>query len=264
MTEHVVFGIITGTVISAFGIAYVNYQLNRALKSLPKSEPELIPEQKRESKTKLEKPEIKVSVAFIGAAGSGKSTATAHVVKMGAIEEYFAKPVKQISSILLTGDSHPNPEVASPELFDPVLKERTMHHFYDLTPRRLMQFIGTDLFRDQLARLSPELANGIWVKLMERRIENIRNPIVISDMRFLNEAEWFRFRFKKQGIIIKLVRAKSSDSDIITTSGRSQQEITRHVSEQEFEKIEPDYTIENTGTVEELHKKIGNILSKFG
>ena len=58
------------------------------------------------------------------------------------------------------------------------LEGLTMPH---LTPRYVMQYFATDLFRN---KFHPD----IWVKIVENKLNNITNTnIVISDCRFENE-----------------------------------------------------------------------------
>jgi len=65
---------------------------------------------------------------------------------------------------------------------------------------------------------------------------------IISDLRFLNEAKAIKDRY---GIIIKLKRTKSESS---------------HSSETELSQIEPDFEIDNTGTLAETYNKLKIIL----
>lgn len=64
-----------------------------------------------------------------------------------------------------------------------------------LHPRHILQFVGTELLRNNID-------TDIFLKLADRRIENMPGHVVITDCRFSNEREWF----KKQGAVICLIK----------------------------------------------------------
>ena len=110
------------------------------------------------------------------------------------------------------------------------------------TPRFLMQFVGTNLFRNQL---HPE----IWVNSLftDYQPNNLIYPSwCITDMRFLNEMEAVK---KKGGITIRVNRNLEESKD-------------QHESETELDNAEFDYVIENSGSIEELIEKVREILIK--
>jgi len=171
-------------------------------------------------------------IGLMGSAGSGKST-FAYSLRNYYIEDYFAKPLKQICSIVING----NPEIAK-EFTDQKLKETKLKN-YNFTPRKLMQFIGTEMFREKIVELDPEMGTDLWVKLMDLRTSD-RIPTIVSDVRFKNEAELIK---KRGGIIVLIRRNKSGiGSD--------------HASELEHREIEPDFIIENNGSITDLRNKI--------
>ena len=149
------------------------------------------------------------------------------------------------------------------------------------TPRFLLQFIGTNLLRNQL---HPE----IWVNsLMSEykplygyqttdskiNIGGISIPIpvldidkrvfpnwIITDMRFPNEMEAVK---KRGGITIRVNRP----CDICGGSGYHKMSCPvsksgEHYSETALDKSEFDYVIENSGSIEELIEKVREILKK--
>ena len=110
------------------------------------------------------------------------------------------------------------------------------------TPRFLLQFIGTDLLRNQL---HPE----IWVNSLftDYQPNNLIYPSwCITDMRFLNEMEAVK---KRNGITIRVNRNLEESKD-------------QHESETELDNAEFDYVITNDGTIEELIEKVREILIK--
>ena len=136
------------------------------------------------------------------------------------------------------------------------------------TPRFLLQFIGTNLFRNQL---HPE----IWVNSLmneykpqwkeetkvywKERLSEYPN-FIITDLRFPNEMEAVK---KKGGITIRVNRP----CDICGGSGYHKMSCPvsksgEHLSETSLDKAEFDYVIENSGSIEELIEKVREILKK--
>ena len=117
--------------------------------------------------------------------------------------------------------------------------------FWKASPRKVLQFVGTDLFRDQLARVLPEDKYDIWVKVVEKTIlQNPDKKYVITDVRFNNELAFIK---KYNGLTIKVQR------DTIT-------DIDWHISESYIDELQTNYTIKNSGTLEELYKKLENVM----
>lgn len=183
------------------------------------------------------KPKYKL-IGLMGSVGSGKST-FAQSLHWYYNEDYFAKPLKQICSIVING----KPEIAR-EFTDQKLKETKLNN-HNFTPRKLMQFVGTEMFREKIAELDPELGTDLWVKLMDRRTLK-EKPTIVSDVRFKNEAEWI----KKRGGIIVLIKRNQTGSGT---------EHSNHSSELEHREIEPDIIIENNGSVDDFVKKIRSL-----
>ena len=125
------------------------------------------------------------------------------------------------------------------------------------TPRFLLQFIGTNLFRNQL---HPEIwVNALfadykakWVPTGDSVAEedvSIKKEYpnwIITDLRFFNEMEAVK---KRGGITIRVNRNLEESKD-------------QHESETELDNAEFDYVIDNNGTIEELIEKVREILIK--
>jgi hypothetical protein len=117
--------------------------------------------------------------------------------------------------------------------------------FWGVSPRVLFQFIGTDLFRNQISQVIPDIKNDIWIKSIEKTI--INNPdlkIVITDIRFPNEVELIK---KFNGKIIKIIRPNLEDTD-------------SHISENYD--ITSDLTIINDKDLQYLEKQINLFMEK--
>lgn len=117
---------------------------------------------------------------------------------------------------------------------------------WNVTPRTILQRVGTDLFRHQLQEAIPELTLGddktLWCRCMRLWIQNLPTPqrIVIPDVRFQDEEALVR---SLGGIILRIHRAETSLSD-------------SHVSETEQALIQADLTLENNGTLHELEEQM--------
>jgi hypothetical protein len=82
------------------------------------------------------------------------------------------------------------------QLYVHELKETT-DAFWDITPRRFLQIMGTDMFRDHFRK-------DVWLKLAEKHMrDNPDKHIVIADIRFENEAQFIR---DLGGVIIRINR----------------------------------------------------------
>ena len=115
---------------------------------------------------------------------------------------------------------------------------------WDTTPRKMMQFIGTEVFQYKIQELIPNIGRNFWIKslLSDELLDNIKNnnhKIVISDLRFLHEYE------NLKQLKIPLVVIKVTNKNI--------KNIDNHISETEHLKIPIDYEIENNGTIEDLY-----------
>jgi len=121
-------------------------------------------------------------IGIHGPLNGGKDTA-ANYIQAKHPEQFgryaFAQPIKQ-ASIVMFG-------FTKEQLEDRVLKE-TVDPFWDFTPRKAMQLLGTEYGRDLLRK-------DLWIKRAE--LEHIKNVkinrgTIITDVRFENEAEWIR------------------------------------------------------------------------
>jgi dephospho-CoA kinase len=174
-------------------------------------------------------------IGITGKAGSGKDTLANYLVNQGYIKLSFGSAVKDIVSII-TGWSRDFVEGTNE---DRHLRETLVHPDYNKTCREMMQYIGTDLFRNQLN-------DNIWVNIIKNKIETdkINNKFVITDVRFDNEAEMIK---SIGGYIIQI--------------NRNNQLISNHISENGIS-IKSDYYIENNGNIDELYNNINQILQQ--
>ena len=129
-------------------------------------------------------------IGISGLAHTGKDT-LANFLKEKRKEiviESFATPIKEIM-VNYFGFTRE-------QVYDQRLKE-IEDKFWNITPRKLMQLIGTEMFRKNFRY-------DVWVKVFEKKIlNNPNNFFVVADVRFNNEAEMV---IRNNGIVINKVR----------------------------------------------------------
>jgi hypothetical protein len=182
-------------------------------------------------------------IAFCGRKRVGKDVATGCLIKEYGFEQYaFANPLKLACQEIF---------MLNEEQMDGCLKE-VVDPEWGVSPRHLFQRIGTEIFRNQITKVFPEMeeiGNNFWVyrfklwykKQLEKN-PNIR--VVLSDVRFQNEADVVK---ELGGIVIKIQR----DTKLNTDS---------HASEKNIDNIKTDYIIENNGTIEQYHEKVKKLI----
>lgn len=130
-----------------------------------------------------------VLLSVCGFQGSGKDTFSDYLVSnYGFVKYSFASATKDILSILfgwnrkmLEGDTIESRKFR--ESVDPWWSEKL--EIPELTPRKALQLIGTDLFRNHFN-------SDIWVRTVEKKIlykleSDSNTNIIITDCRFPNE-----------------------------------------------------------------------------
>ena len=152
--------------------------------------------------------------------------------------------------------------------------EPSVIHEYFITPRMLLQRIGTDVCRN--------IHPNMWVnatmreyKAIDRRTfqdpddSNIIMPNwIISDVRFPNEYDAIK---ERNGIVIRVNRLFSGQTKQLTDTIRTGNVSTTaveidhsdpHPSETALDNHDFDYTIDNNGTIDDLIVKVKDILVK--
>jgi len=127
-------------------------------------------------------------------------------------------------------------------------KKEDVDSYWNITPRKIYQYVGTELFRDKIGELIPEVGKDIWIKSIEKQILDVlyKNPstkIVITDIRFKNELDAVKHL---GGIIIRIHRSSLKSIDV-------------HKSEADIDTFIVDYDISNDSTIEDLNLKVTNM-----
>lgn len=116
-------------------------------------------------------------ISLSGKKQSGKTSIARHLVeKHGFVEVSWAAPLKEIIGKQLLG-------LSNEQLYGTEQDKETIDPRWGMSPRDLLQKIGTDLFRDHFME-------DFWVKVGTEKIKQLiieDKNIVIPDTRFPNE-----------------------------------------------------------------------------
>jgi hypothetical protein len=125
--------------------------------------------------------------------------------------------------------------------------KETIDEYWNVSPRYILQIVGTDLFREQMKHIIPHIGENIWIRVAERKLHKLLNDnknVVIDDLRFPNEAELIR---TLGGNLIRIERPQLILEDT-------------HISEQSNIHIQVNETIINDGTIQNYYHKIDHIM----
>ena len=193
-------------------------------------------------------------IGLIGNKRVGKDTVADYICEKFQFKKYaFADGVKDTCKVLFnfTDDQLNN---NNKEDIDPG---------WNISPRKAMQFIGTEIMQYKIQELIPSINKLFWVNRLRNKInmENntndinkIQHNIIISDFRFLHEINEFK---KYNTLFIHILRDR-------TYEGRDS-----HISENELTSIDmffldlkKSHIIINNGTLDDLYLKIDTIVNK--
>lgn len=170
-------------------------------------------------------------IGLTGLKGCGKSTVASIIKKMGYAEYSFAQPMKEALSAM-TGLDY--------QIFDSQdTKELPLEQFDGVTPRQMMQTLGTEWGRQMI---HPDL----WLIIAKQRLSNLEY-VVVSDIRFENEAALIR---EMGGVIIHIERQTDKN------------ETSNHESEKGIAFKECDLCIVNDSDIESLEQKVVSLFPK--
>jgi dephospho-CoA kinase len=185
---------------------------------------------------------------IIGITGNkqhGKSTIANYLIdNFNYVELAFAKPLKDVCEILFDFDYE--------QLYGN--KKEIIDERWKQTPRKLFEYIGTELFRKQIGEVLPEVNGEFWIKIIENKINTIiknneNAKIVISDIRFQNELDFIK-KLNYNVHTIKVIRPEKLEN-------------YTHDSEKNIQEFNTEYVFMNNGTIEDLYKIIDNNKNLF-
>lgn len=184
-------------------------------------------------------------VGLIGHAGAGKNSFAEEFHYYNFKEYSFAAPLKAACCALFG---------LAPEHFTDRGYKETEHPFWEVSPRSIAQFVGTELVRNEMAKLLGTSGDDFWIRRLELQLmldhqERSQVQAVITDCRFPNEVDYV---LNSGGHIFHLTRPEFNG-----TVG-----IPSHQSEYlaaNFSTYYPEsdrvHKIENSGSLEELRLK---------
>ena len=179
-------------------------------------------------------------IGLTGLAGTGKNTAAYYLVeRYGFVECAFAEPLRDMACQLV--------EYAGLDyawVTEPGLKNQQLPGF-GFSARQFMQRVGTEAVR----ALDP----NAWVSALARHMGlgdgmvPVHDRIVITDVRFPNEAAWLKLN---GGHLLRLKRAAAAP-------------VAAHESERHVEAFEA-FDIDNDGTLHQLHTRLDCVCQALG
>jgi hypothetical protein len=189
-------------------------------------------------------------IGIVGHARSGKDTIAnyLHHSYKNVWTEAFADPLKSACAAAFG--------IPLEDFYDDAAKE-TVNDFWEVSPRQIAQFVGTEMFRDRVHQLIPGTVSGeFWIKRMIAKLSGLddscydaEDTVIIPDVRFKNE---YDFITSQGGIILHLTRP-GADGNI---------GIPGHASEKPFfmDVLEQTFSIFNTGPLDDLYAKVDDVI----
>ncbi len=180
-------------------------------------------------------------IGLVGVAGAGKTTVAQHLAgEWGFDHVAFAAPLQAMVSALADVAGVPDRYLVLREL-----KEAPMP-VLGASYRLLMQTLGTEWGRQLI---SPDL----WVRIAAEAVAEARRQqshVVISDVRFANEAEWIL------GLGGRLVLITRNGSD-------APPPVRDHVSEHGVQQLLTEHHIANDGSLATLYDQVDRLVTEL-
>lgn len=167
-------------------------------------------------------------IGITGKARSGKDTAGKFLIDTYEYYRFaFADPLKKACAEMFG--------IPLNHFYDDDLKE-LVNPFWGISPRVMAQKLGTDCGREIFF-------DDIWIRRAEMELKN-HKYVVITDVRFENEAEFIR---SNGGVLIHIQRDGA-------------QQVNAHKSENGVAVADTDYTVFNNWSIDKLYESIDVVL----
>lgn len=138
-------------------------------------------------------------IGITGRAGSGKDTFADLDTFADFKKEFFAEPIKEAVIILfgLTREHVYDEKLKEEIIMDSNGKPLWYINGKPASPRLILQWLGTDIIRKHVDE-------NFFVKRMAQKISKSKSNVIITDVRFENEAKFIKD--EQNGPIFKIVR----------------------------------------------------------
>jgi hypothetical protein len=182
----------------------------------------------------------KLIIGFCGRAGAGKDTAAQLLQDLWWPEfAEFGAASARVTRVALADpmrDMLRALGIPAEYLSDRALKEAPIPGL-DRSYRQLAQTLGTEWGRN---------CNGedFWLKVAGLKIRNAKGLVMITDVRFPNEADWLR---AQGGYLVRIDRPGVAA-------------VNPHPSEQYADSLRVDYVLDNSGSIAKLRAQLGVML----
>jgi len=183
-------------------------------------------------------------IGLVGKRGAGKDTVADFLVQNhGFVKLSFAEPLKRVCRELYC--------LSEEQLHERGLKETTDER-WGMSPREIMQVVGTDVVRRQLG-------DDFWVRHLDARIRALAPGtarVVISDVRFEIEADFVR---DAGGFLVRIREPHTAETSAAATRG-----VDRHPSETEQAGVAVHHTVFNDKKgLPPLYRSVEDLLLKL-
>ncbi len=181
----------------------------------------------------------KLIIGITGKKGSGKDTLGQFFINNYNFKRFaFADTLKEVCRLIFC--------FTDEQLYGD--KKEVIDFKWKETPRKILQFIGTDLFRNQLENLLPDVKKNIWTLSLENKIDKYTGSVVITDIRFQNEVDLI----------------KSYPNSIMIHIKRNNNNVDLHESEKYIDDLTGiDYYVDNNYCLETLNYESKKIIEKY-